>query len=539
MVYLKVYTLRKALLNDILVLICSVGIFSDLNVIFFNFLIEFEPIVKQSKMDDLPVLILKEILDFLSIQEKFRLKLICKKFKFIVETFCTQQNVCIYTHDYPYGQSWCWPDQRIADEDIIHLKFDLKTSRPFDLRTEFFRNLQKVCLYKIGEKIDQFLEEVHLLSKLKVLIVNESGKIKLRTLSSSSLEKLSLGCATPDYLELDTPNLSSVTFWVDYSQIVFRFPLMVKHLECNTFQPKLSRLKNLKTLICQKITSDFMLNDFKSLTRLEVFPLNADDLQVVRQIFDQRKQLDRDRPEMFICGFNEQLPTCGKIYESILGFPGNLGYGGLQPEFIEYAVQNYSKLLGTIPWYFDLDIHTLLKYGNLIPRDFFEKFQSNLILYIRLFRDLKITESEQRVLIEHIKRSNVRLLSIEHLDMSLKREFYEQLSSVQSLKKLWIGPHLENVEFDHFLKLKNLRDFQIISAKIPIQFVSKLFVRLKLLEEFIFQARPGACRIEIWVNKSRPDDEEDQPYYPFRLRCLQACFNAYCNNGDRLNPQIP
>ena len=357
---------------------------------------------------------------------------------------------------------------------MLQLKFDFENGRRFDLRMEFFRNLQKVCLDAFEEKVNQFLEEVHLLSKLKVLMVYGSYKITLRTLSSSSLEKLSLSgdLHTPVHLELNTPNLSSVTFLMDYRQIDFRFPLKVKHFECYaSFNPYLSRLKNLETLICQKITSDFKLKDFKSLIRLEVFPYNEDELQVVRQILDQRKRLERDRPEMFICGFKEQLPTCGKIFEPFLDIPN-----GLQPEYIEYVVQNYSNLVGTIPWCFHFDIRNLFKCGNLIPRDFFQKLPIGEISY-KAREVLKITESEQRVLVEHIKRSSPSVLLIQRLDLSLKREFYEQLSSVQSLKFLWIGPHLENVEFEHFLKLKYLRNIWIRSERIPIQFVSKSSLR--------------------------------------------------------------
>ena len=510
-------------------------------------------------MDDLPVVVLQEILDFLSIQEKMRSKLICKKFKFVVETFCTQQNVYIYSRDYPYKGSWCWSDQQIADEDMLHLRSDLQTSRPFDLRMEFFRNLQKVCLDWVGEKTDQFLEEVHLLSKLKVLMVKgQLDKTTLRTLSSSSLEKLTLNSGdllTPVHLELDTPNLSSVDFfWMNYRQIVFLFPLMVKRFKCCCSSPCLNRLKNLETLICrhiysdfklknletlicQKITSDFKLNDFKSLTRLEVFPFNENDLQAVRQILDQRKRLERDRPEMFICGFKEQLPTCGKIYELM---------DGLQPEYIEYVVQNYSKLVGTFPWTFSFDIRNLLKYGNLIPQDFFEKFTGICYISCETLANLTITESEQRVLIEHIKRSSVRSLSIERLDMSLKREFYEQLSTVQSLRFLQIGPHLENVEFDHFLKLKHLHTFRIKSTqKIPVEFVSKLFVELKNLKEFRLRATSDEkCefKIDIFFNESQPDEEEAWPY---EFQCYlpdvhkdEPILFDYCDNANQLAQSI-
>lgn len=200
-------------------------------------------------MDDLPVVVLREIFNFLSISQKLRMKS-------VLETMRHQKRVCIYSIGYPYGESWCFSN---------------------------------VCtnLYQIGEKVDAFLEEVSSLTKLKVLMIDDHT-IKLRKLSSSSLEKFSLKCYYSDHIELDTPNLFSFTFWEQCDsrrQLVdLHFPLKVKYLECFDFNTNLSRLRNLATLICQKITCDFNLEDFKSLTRLELFSRDENDLWVARLI---------------------------------------------------------------------------------------------------------------------------------------------------------------------------------------------------------------------------------------------------------------
>ena len=474
-------------------------------------------------MDDLPVVVLKEILNFLSIQGRLKLQTVCKKWKFVVETFCSQQNLCIYFHFYPYDRRWCWSDQRVAEEDLIYLKFDIQENRKFDLRMPFFRNLQKVYLYHVGEKVDLFLEEVHLLTQLKVLMVEES-RIKIGKLSSSSLEKLSLKCSLSDYIELDTPKLNSLTWWNEFGLghsrgvMDFQFPLKIKHLECVAFNLDLSRLRNLETLICQRINFDFKLNDFERLTRLELFPANEEQLQVARSIRDEKSRIERNSLEMIVSGFKGE-PFIYKQTRCIADFK-------LYSEYLEQIVQNFSDFVGSLPWDFHIEIPTILQFFNSFPRDFFNKFRNIIVITVSLGfdrNDRNITESDQRNLLEFIKQISPRLLFIEGLNLSEKKEFYEQLSSVQSLTNLKIGPHLENVDFNHFLKLKNLRQFFVISSKISGKFVSKLFEHLKFMGYFHFTffnvVTESEFRIEIYLDTSPDPEEEMQKLHrPFNFK---------------------
>lgn len=468
-------------------------------------------------MDDLPVVVLSEILNFLSIRERLKLKTICKKWKFVVETFCSQQNVCIYSHAYPFNRCWCWSDQRVVEEDLLYLKFNFQNSPKLNLKMPFFRNLQKVYLYHIDEKVDLFLEEVNLLTNLKVLMVEESI-IKTRKLSSSSLEKFSMKYSNSDYIELDTPNLCSLTWWNYELQRIqpigdFKFPLKIQHLECVAFNLNLSRLRNLESLICQRIDFDFKLEDFKHLTRLELFPVNEEELRVARNIRNEKSRMERNSLKMTVSGFKGESFICKR--NSHLPY-----YFQLHPEYLEQVVQNSSNLVGSLPWDFLIEIPTLLQFSNSFLPDFFDKFRNIKIIKFRIGQnDRNITESDQHNLMEFIRQSQTKELYIHGLDLSLEKEFYEQLSSVQSLTHLRIGPHLENVEFDYFLKLKNLQKFIVTSSKISANFVSKLFEGLKLLEDFQFVSRLGEFGIQIYLNTSPDPEEEMQKLHrPFNFK---------------------
>lgn len=100
---------------------------------------------------------------------------------------------------------------------------------------------------------------------------------------------------------------------------------------------------------------------------------------------------------------------------------------------------------------------------------------------------------------------------IEGLDLSLKREFYERLSSVQSIHVLSVGPHLEKANFEHFLKLKPLRSVVINSEKIPIEFLSSLCEQLKHLASFMFCSTTSSFRINVHAIIGQLDDFEYPP----------------------------
>lgn len=68
----------------------------------------------------------------------------------------SQKSVCIYTSSHPTNRRWCFSAQKVADEEMLYLEFNHETSRRFNLKMQFFRNLQKVFLYNVDSELDCF-----------------------------------------------------------------------------------------------------------------------------------------------------------------------------------------------------------------------------------------------------------------------------------------------------------------------------------------------------------------------------------------------
>ena len=477
-------------------------------------------------LDSLPVVALAKIFDFLSIQKRLEMKLVCKKWKFIVETMSHQSSLCVYSLNYPYNHRWCFSGQKVEEEQMLYLKFSHEPGRWFNLKMPFFGHLQKVYLHQIGPKISHFIEEVHLLANLKVLMIDER-KIEFLKLSLPNLEKFSFKCSCFDLVDLDTPKLSSITFWSRHSfepckrRMKSHFPLKVKHLECLEFNSNFSCLINVESLICQEITVGFSLEDYKSLTRLELFPIDESQLQLTRRLWEEREQLARTDLKMVVSGFKEEL-----VFHALSRSLSH-AYFRFAPQYLEKAITNFPNLVDYIPWGFTFSVPTSIEYASSIPANFVDKFVAIKEIHIS-HPELKITESQEASLIELIRRCEPEVLSV--LALHLREPFFEQLSRVQSIQCLRIGRYLGNVKFDHFLKFKNLTFLLISFEKIETEFICKLFEQLKLLANFSFTSYK--IGIDIFFIQYRHYMEYIPEYYDFERPYMFLYYDYDLDGSD-------
>ena len=450
------------------------------------------------KMDELPILALQEIFSFLSLPERLKCKRVSKRWKFAVENAQGIQALCIYGKDFPCRIKWCFSESEVIPEDTHGL--DPEKFFNFNSRIELFCDLQKVCFFRV--EISEFFYDLHLLSKLKVLMIDDflidDDLDHHITFDLNSLEKLSLKYvyyqAYPERniksIDFNTPSLSSLVFWNDYfifelarnCPVKFRFPLTIRHLECIQFDSNLSVLKNLETLICQKIVVPFKLNDFKSLQRLELFPREEEELEYIRGIMEEKRSLRRDNLVITVCGFQDLLVAFAP------GHQQNNTLFELNEHFLRQVADHSDKLVGHIPWQFFMNEFFIFpKTFKEIPKDFFffKKFVHFLIIVVpddSERRRRKRDTPDPSYVLQLLSQSNP-----EHVRtrFSFNRKFYEQLTSIQSIKALEITERFENLNLDHFLKLKNLRSFCIFTEKLPIDFISKLFT-LRFMYDFFF-----------------------------------------------------
>lgn len=245
----------------------------------------------QQKMDELPILVVQEIVSYLSLKDRLKCRLVSKHWKFAIETAAGPRSLCIYSRDYPVGLKWCFCGGEAICEDMTFYRAasDPEIFIDFYSRIELFENLRKLCLYRI--KMDKFLKDLPLLKKLEVLMIIQfiytNGQTPLRIeLKSSSLKKFLVknraqgGQSVVDLIDFNTPNLSSLVFLHHHGSVdsvKFRYPGKIKHLECVEFESSMSELTNLETLNCLKIVCPFKLTDFESLQKLELFPLKNEE----------------------------------------------------------------------------------------------------------------------------------------------------------------------------------------------------------------------------------------------------------------------
>ena len=492
-------------------------------------------------MIDFPEVVLKEVFDFLGIRDRLRMRSTCKKWKFVVDTRCHQRNVCIYTHTYPYNERWCFSDQKVAEEEMVHLKYD-HVSRAFNLRMQFFQNLQKVYLFRLEDKVDLFLEEIKHLTRLRVLLI-EAFRFSYRTLNSSTLKMLSLKGYGLGNLQLNTPNLSSLALWNnrdpfnDIVNLEFGFPLKLNHLQCTEFTENLgSQLKNLETLVCNKITFDFRLNEFESLTKAELWSLEA-----FRTVVNEKRRLNRTNLQVLASGFKEEIVAneppeiqeqffCKRLQIS------ERGRRELSRSFLEKAESNQWNMAGSIPWKFDLNVRTFSSFASRIPRTFFEKFSIDRILY---FKESAF-QIDQSALLELLARSRPReFICTSKNPLSL--DGLEQLSRIQSIK-VFYGFCIEIG--DCLLNLKNLEYLNINSPKISIDFC-RLFKELKLFHHLHFYSNePTEFHLYIDFYNFSPEDREANGipmdalyslhYYYGSVIGANAKIDKYFRNLDEL-----
>ena len=322
--------------------------------------------------------------------------------------------------------------------------------------------------------------------------------ISIITFDSNSLEKLSFKYLYAytrtekaiESIDFNTPNLSSLVFWIDYYvrrpipniPVKFSFPLKIRHLECIQFDSSLSVLKNLETLICQKIVVPFKLNHFKLLLRLELSPKMEEELEYIRGIIEEKQSLRRDSLVIIVCGFQDLLAVIGEGHQRIASS------FELNEHFFRQVADHSEKLVGHIPWKFSMNFSAFYKTFKEIPKDF-SFFKLVHIEHIRVSDDSEIKRRrntpDPSYVLQLLTQSNPESVRIGYkFDM----EFYRQLTSIQSIKNLhlfYVDERFEKLNLDEFLKLENLRSFSICKERLPIDFISKLF-KLKFMKDFFF-----------------------------------------------------
>ena len=456
---------------------------------------------KSEPTDWMPILVLYEIIGFLSLPERLKCKQISKQWKMAVETAEGPHSLFFYRREFPYNVKWCFSERTVAHEDLIYVYPEF---RNLNSRIELFEDLQRLGFS--GVEMSEFFKDLHLLRKLKVLMIEDyylyekncqDNKNLHITLHSNSLEKLSFKSSKNipsnsrndiKSIEFNTPKMSSLIFWNDgpsFSRrdnfpVRFRFPLVIKHLECIEFDSNLSVLRNLETLVCQKIGCPFKLADFKSLQRLELFPNEESELEYIEMIVNEKWDLQRESLEIIVCGFKDLLVACKPEFD-----PDSTIFE-LSDHYLRQVIRHPDNFVGHIPWQFEIvNFPSFYKSFRELPEDFFQKFANISSIFVS--DDLRRPSLRKRPnppdLLQLLVQTNPKTVFI---SFSFSYFFYEDLTLIESINFLDIKERSKNLNFNFFLNLKFLKHLNIHTDKLPIEFIPKIF-KLRFMRSFVFR----------------------------------------------------
>ena len=247
---------------------------------------------------DLPDLVLSRIFSHLNldITDKFRLRLVCKRWKeFIDLQIGAKRSLCVYDecaywvdelNCYPYKDRWPSNGELISHSDVL-------TQTLFENRLGHFWGIQRLALHRTRK--ETFGDQKVLPKLLELLssglveltlfatgLVKEDGPVKLKRLSFPVLKSLSVKDEFTEPLQIVAPELEKLiiehcakyeTRFERNPPVVLSNPEKLKHLECpmvDQFTPKyLPNLEHLTVRCMEQLPFD--ISDYHKLKRLDLW----------------------------------------------------------------------------------------------------------------------------------------------------------------------------------------------------------------------------------------------------------------------------
>ena len=436
------------------------------------------------EIQDLPDVVLLKVFSFFSNEEKIKkLTAICKHWHWLVQN--SIQQLVIYGSRPPYRLFW----DALSKEEVDP-KFIVKARQLTKKFTFKFRALKKLFLFELDQPhlflISLSEDSLNQLVELKItlwpLFYFPTLESKIR-INLTSLRKLCTDSAY--YLEeaLNTPNLESIAFF-DFgcphkSQEQIRYPENIKFLLCKFFQTK-PILRNLEHLVCEQIKGELPLEEMPKLKRVEVFPAETSDFEVIEELKMQKHRLKRRDLDIWVSGFKENFTK-----ELILFFRKRFHQNieRIDSPLDPFDHFDYNEPLSVFPnrIYFTSP-HLTRRFPNLagIPKNFFKVFVDirelalsvpvncqGLILFLKNARKLEKLSISQNQFEEH---------------------FFHELSRIQSIKSLFLNnilPPDADYDLGFIFNLRNLQFMHLTGQDSNIKLSTKLLIEfLKATESF-------------------------------------------------------
>ena len=438
---------------------------------------------------DLPKLVpvMDRILGYLSVKERVRCKGVCRTWRAEIE-LREQKNDTLVLHFGMYRRNMRWTETNnrrlmkfensfeVMNLDILKhpltkslLEKTKKLAIVWSHINEHFQNVSSIQPYMPFFKQCEIKEiELRCLNVEGELTV-DLPKLKVLAIKESRIDKLVLNCPSLQVLFLNS----------NAQKIQFQKLKKLKRIVCLgwsavTVDGKLESLEYLNLFNERdERVNDRLLDLMPNLKRLVIYSNDPRaDLRSVRQ---QQKHLDLKNLEVLFSGFRD--PVEMDLMNHVTGFV-------MMHQYVDQLHENYSKLVENSPWPFWCAYEELFDKFKILPSDFFERFPTphsiqihEVKSYTHLFGFLRCCPFIQLLRVDYPKVQLERVLDLVHSS---------QCSLLDLLLEVERPSDCLAIDFS-FMRLLDLARLNLISSRLPIEFLRKVAARRgPHFERFVF-----------------------------------------------------
>ena len=419
-------------------------------------------------MSELPDLVLLQVFRLFGITQRFRLRLVCKRWRFLVDQV-KQSNLCLYEQDFPRKNELS-PNRELEVQPDEMVWINTENKAILILETTF-RKLERLFLFRI-ENLDNLIFQIDRLDRLKELCIDFPGSLLNLKLELKNLEVLSIRETDVYYLELNTPNLSTLVLWSGFGrrQVNVLFPEKVTFLECDDFPIDLKQFVNLETLFARKLAVNLVDHP-----KLKVLDLRDEE----EELWKNLRQQASARKDLTIYSFGFKNIFCPNLTSEPVQMFGN---------FENFVFEHHELLELPIPFKIDLNYHKFLSaFGSKIPKSLFQKLINIRAIQVESYQSVNHLD-----LISLLKESKCFFLSVPSDLNVLPQTFYDSLPGC-FLEHLAISDRMilpwdepNDLKFDFLPKLTRLQvlSLDLRREELPLDSIGETIQSCRYLNRF-------------------------------------------------------
>lgn len=339
-------------------------------------------------MDSIPSELLVESFNYLDLDEIKKLRLVCKKFKSIVDNLLRREDLVISGARVLSSNRWSHDDKLIShlnwikDLDAPGFKSSnnlFKTIKHLYIETGFnYETNDNILRFQLSNFPSNLLKNINSFQHLETFEIissnylGETGELKINL---PKLKVFNIGLTKLRTIKLNTPKLVYLkTKRLALSKIQVMHPQTIKHLEIDDYDSTVMTFKNLEYLYCYRF-STLEPELIVKLTKLKQIHFMED-----RKLLPQFKKLKLKKSDLNVYFYGMNV--------SRIDPPAKISFStSLYDKDLMYLVDNCDSLADKLPYFTELPYCKLenkkINGYDFVQDDILKKFNRLTVLNVQ------------------------------------------------------------------------------------------------------------------------------------------------------------